>query len=160
MAECSNSNDELITATFHKWKYGHYFKVVEEGSKNIKVRCTLCPPNKTLSSARNTTSSFKAHLARVHKNVILVAKVVLQVNGKGKRKKVSDDQHSEASQPKKQCTLSSNGVPSTRLRNLLSECYRRHATIVNCRITCLSKIDWRSLLYTCPRQKFFHFIFG
>ena len=122
MAECSNSNDELITATFHVWKYGHYFKVVEEGSKNIKVRCTLCPPNKTLSSARNTTSSFKAHLARVHKNVILVAKEVLQVNGKGKRKKVSDDQHSEASQPKKQCTISSNSVPSTRLCNLLSEC--------------------------------------
>ena len=53
--------------------------------------------------------------------MVLVAKEVPQANGKGKRKKVSDDHHSEASQPKKQCTLSSNSVPSTRLRNLLSE---------------------------------------
>ena len=115
MAECSSSNDKLITAIFYGWKYSHYFKVVEEGSKNIKVRCTLCPPNKTLFSAQNTTSNFKTHLTRVHKNMVLVAKEVPQANGKGKRKKVSDDHHSEASQPKKQCTLSSNSVPLTRL---------------------------------------------
>ena len=97
-------------------------KLLKKGAKiSIKVRYTLCPPNKTLSSARNTTSNFKTHLARVYKNMVLVVKEVPKANGKGKRKKVSDDQHSEASQPKKQYTLSSNSVSSTRLCNLLSE---------------------------------------
>ena len=36
---------------------------------------------------------------------VLVAKEVLQANGKGKRKELSDDQHTQASQSKKQCTL-------------------------------------------------------
>ena len=45
-----------------------------------------------------------------------------QANERGpKRKKVSDDQQPEASQAKKQCILSSNSVPSTRLCNLLSQ---------------------------------------
>ena len=79
--------------------------------------CTLCPGTETLSSARNTTSNFKTHRARVHKHSVLVSKEVPQAIEKGKRKKVSDD-HSEASQSKKQCTLSSNSVPSTRLHNL------------------------------------------
>ena len=93
MAESCSSKDESISgnATFHSWKYSHYFKVVEEGSKNIRVRCTLCPGTKTLSSARNTTSNFKTHLARVHKHSVLVAKEVPQAIEKGKRKKVSDD---------------------------------------------------------------------
>ena len=29
-------------ATFYHWKYNHYFKVVDEGDKNLKARCTLC----------------------------------------------------------------------------------------------------------------------
>jgi len=46
------------TATFYGWKYSHYFEVVEEGEKNLRVCCTLSVPSsqKTLSSARNTTS--------------------------------------------------------------------------------------------------------
>ena len=87
------------------------------------MRCTLCPDNKTLFSARNTTSNFKTHLDRVHKTLKLVAKESPQANLRGpKRKKVSDEQQSaEGSQSKKQCTLSNNNVPSTRLRNLLSQ---------------------------------------
>ena len=97
MAEGSSSNNEAITATFHGWKYNHYFKVIEDGTKNIRLCCTSCPGNKTLFSARNTTSNFKTHLARVHQNMVLVAKEVVQANGKGKRKKISDYQQSEAS---------------------------------------------------------------
>ena len=64
------------TATFYGWKYSHYFKVVEEGERNLRVRCTLCAPSsqKTLSSARNTTSNFKKHLDTVHKATKLVGK--------------------------------------------------------------------------------------
>ena len=56
------------------------------------------------------------------KKVVLVVKEVPQANERRpKRKKVSDDQQPEASQAKKQCILSSNSVPSTRLCNLLSQ---------------------------------------
>ena len=66
------------TATFHGWKYKHYFVLLSENYKNLKVRCTLCSGNKTLSCARNTTSNFKKHLSAVHKNAVLVAKEVEQ----------------------------------------------------------------------------------
>ena len=63
-------------ATFHGWMYKHYFHVVSEDSKNLRVRCILCGGGKTLSSTRNTTSNFKKHLTAIHKNVKLVAKEV------------------------------------------------------------------------------------
>ena len=46
-------------ASFHGWIYKHYFQVVSEDSKNLRVRCTLCGGSKTLLSARNTTSISK-----------------------------------------------------------------------------------------------------
>jgi len=61
---------------FHGWKYKHYFVLVSEDAKNLSVRCTLCVGNKTLSSAKNTTSNLKKHLNGVHKNTVLVAKEV------------------------------------------------------------------------------------
>jgi len=63
-------------ATFYGWKYSHHFKVVEEGEKNVWVRCTLCVPSsqKTLLNAHNTTSNFKKHLDTVHKATKLLAK--------------------------------------------------------------------------------------
>ena len=64
------------TATFNGWKYKHYFILLSESDKNLKVRCTLCSGNKTLLCARNTTSNFKRHLSAVHKNAVLVAKEV------------------------------------------------------------------------------------
>ena len=60
----------------HGWKYKHYFVFVSEDAKNLRIRCTLCVGNKTLSSAKNTTSNFKKHLNGVHKNTVLVAKEV------------------------------------------------------------------------------------
>ena len=44
MAECSSSNDELITATFHGLKYSHYFEVVEEESKNTVLYALITKP--------------------------------------------------------------------------------------------------------------------
>ena len=65
-------------ATFHGWKYKHYFILLSKDEKNLKVRCTLCSGNKTLSCARNTTINFKKHLSAVHKNAVLIAKEVKQ----------------------------------------------------------------------------------
>ena len=49
--------------------------VIEEGEKNLRVRCTLCAPTqKTLSSAHNTTSNFKKLLDTIHKATKLVTK--------------------------------------------------------------------------------------
>ena len=65
--------------------------------------------------------TLKKHLETVHKHTDLVEKEVPGSNARGKRKKPEDSEASETSRPKKQCTLVGTGVPSTRLRNLLSE---------------------------------------
>ena len=44
---------DTSTVTFHGWKYKHYFVLLSENDKNLKVRCTLCSGNKILSCARN-----------------------------------------------------------------------------------------------------------
>ena len=101
--------------------YKHYFHVVSEDSKNLRVRCILCGGGKTLSSARNTTSNFKKHLTAIHKNVKLVAKEVDKPETE-KRRKRSDTDDSE---PKRQCTLpdvlARNSIPAQKMRSLLSE---------------------------------------
>ena len=108
-------------ATFHGWMYKHYFHVVSEDSKNLRVRCILCGGGKTLSSARNTTSNFKKHLTAIHKNVKLVAKEVDKPETE-KRRQRSDTDDSE---PKRQCTLpdvlARNSIPAQKMRSLLSE---------------------------------------
>jgi len=76
-ASALNVSSGVKTATFYGWKYNHYFVVVEERVKNLRVRCTLCAPSqKTLSSARNTMSNFKKHLDTIHKTTKLVEKPV------------------------------------------------------------------------------------
>jgi len=57
---CSASQVDTRTGvkevTFYKWKYRHYFEVVDEGDKNLIARCTLYFAGaKLLSCARNTT---------------------------------------------------------------------------------------------------------
>ena len=42
------SIENTSTATFHGWKYKHYFILLSENDKNLKVRYTLCSGNKTL----------------------------------------------------------------------------------------------------------------
>ena len=82
MAQESDSS-VTRTAAFYHWKYRHYFIVVEESDKNMRVRCKFCAPsNKTLSSARNTTSNLKKHLDTVHKTTLLTP---IMPDGKRKR---------------------------------------------------------------------------
>ena len=85
-------------ATFHKWKFSHYFVIVYESEKNLRVYCTLCPGNKTLLCA---TSNFTKHLETVHKHTVLVEKEVPGSSARGKQKKPEDSEAREMRQPKK-----------------------------------------------------------
>lgn len=122
--EASSSSSTIIvnsqgvkTATFYGWKYSHYFEVVEEGAKNIRVRCKLCAPSqKTLSSAQNTTSNFKKHLDTMHKAMKLIE------NSSAKRSREdSAEDGDETPKTKRQCTFSSKSMSATKLLSLLSE---------------------------------------
>ena len=125
MEESSSSTTSALnvsrgvkTATFYGWKYNHYFAVVKEGERNLRVRCTLCAPSqKTLSSARNTTSTFKKHLDTVHKATKFVGKE--PVKEKRSRDDAEDDDEPTR---KQQCTLLNKPVISPiKLRSLMSE---------------------------------------
>ncbi len=54
------------SSTFLRWKYSHYFELVEEKEKGILVKCRLCVSEKLLSTAKNTTSNLKKHLHAKH----------------------------------------------------------------------------------------------
>ena len=112
-SSCSATTEEK-QATFYQWKLRHYFTVVEEGDKNMRVQCKLCAPSsKTLSSARNTTSNLKKDLNTVRKMTTLVA---ITPGKTGKRKLDSVDEEQQI-QAKKQCTLPSvNKLNPSRLR--------------------------------------------
>ena len=102
-------------ATFYNWKYRQYFKVVEEGDKNLRARCTLCSDSaKPLSCARNTTSNFKKHLDSVHKTTSLIA-ILPQTT---KRKRSEDD---EGNQAKRQATLERRAISSEEIRKVVME---------------------------------------
>ena len=48
-------------ATFYQWKLRHYFTIVEESDKNMRIHCKLCAPSsRTLSNACNTTSNLRS----------------------------------------------------------------------------------------------------
>ena len=103
-------------ATFHQWKYSHYFVVVDESEKNMRARCTLCSPSsKPLSCARNTTSNFKKHLDTVHKTVKLVA-VIPEVS---KRKRPAEGGVPRSS--KRQATLQEKAVSPAAIRGLVAQ---------------------------------------
>ena len=117
--------DMSTKATFFGWKYSHYFTVIEEGEKNIRMHCTLCIGNKTLSCARNTTSNFKKHLTTVHKHINLVAKEAHNREdsshvGTGA---ITDDNSDRKNLRKRQRTLllspasSNRDIPPTKLRS-------------------------------------------
>ena len=70
----TRSSERQPTITFEKWKYSHYFELIENKGRNVSVRCTLCPGQKLLkSTAVNTTANFTKHLNSQHANVRLVA---------------------------------------------------------------------------------------
>ena len=130
-ASCSSSgsaaNDKtegVRTATFHQWKYSHYFVVVEEGDKNMQARCTLCSDSsKPLSCARNTTSNFKKHLDTVHKNVNLVAVIPegAEGRGRGKRKRTKEDDECEMHKDTKRQSMLQRKVSPAVVRSLVAE---------------------------------------
>ena len=97
-------------AMFHGWVYKHYFKVVSEDSKNLRVHCKLCGDCKTLLSAKNSTSNFKKHLNVVYKNVKLVAREVEKPENKRRRNVDIDD-----SESKRQCILTMNSIPAQKM---------------------------------------------
>lgn len=53
--------------SFSKWKYAHYFTLVEHKDKNILVKCKLCVSgSKVLSTAINSNSNLLKHLQKLH----------------------------------------------------------------------------------------------
>ena len=112
----SKASQGVRVATFYQWKYHHNFKVVEEGEKNLKARCTLCSASaKPLSCARNTTSNF---LDNVHKTENLVA-ILPEERASAKRKRSVADNGDNA--PKKQATLQRRSVSLKEVRKVVTE---------------------------------------
>ena len=132
-------------ATFHGLVYKHYFEVVGEDSKNLRVHCKLCGGSKTLLSARNSTSNFKKHLNTVHKSVKLVAREVNKPENKRRRSADTDD-----SEPKELHPCTKDAVFTIRI------CDRRYATIVHNRVTCFSKFHQIYMYHPYSRQKIFY----
>jgi len=122
-SHASSSSDVASTMiAFDGWNYKHYFVLLNEDAKNIRVRCTLCAGNKTLSSAKNTTSNLKKHLKSVHKNSELVAKEVERPDRKRRRESDADLNDGGS---KKQCTLptvlNKRSISADKMRSLLAE---------------------------------------
>ena len=59
---------------FSKWKYRHYFNLLEVKRKNIHVRCTLCPRLKFLCMSIVSNSNLMKHLQMAH--VVVSTKLV------------------------------------------------------------------------------------
>ncbi len=56
----------VTTLSFSKWKYAHYFTLVEHKDKNILVKCKLClSGSKVLSTAINSNSNLSKHLRKL-----------------------------------------------------------------------------------------------
>ncbi len=63
--------------SFSKWKYAHYFTLVEHKDKNILVKCKLClSGSKVLSTAINSNSNLSKHLQKLHASTKLEANPV------------------------------------------------------------------------------------
>ncbi len=63
--------------SFSKWKYAHYFPLVEHKDKNILVKCKLClSGSKVLSIAINSNSNLSKHLRKLHASTKLEANPV------------------------------------------------------------------------------------
>ena len=68
------AGDKSDHGCFGRWKYSHYFLFVSVKEKNITVKCKLCPGDKRLSTALDSTSNLYTHLFRQHGQVKLVAR--------------------------------------------------------------------------------------
>ncbi|XP_077378576.1 uncharacterized protein LOC144019412 [Festucalex cinctus] len=68
-----------VKVAFYGWKYRHYFKMLECRGKNIRVKCTLCPGEKCLSTSVVSNSNLLKHLNSAH------AKLQLKAQGRSTR---------------------------------------------------------------------------
>ena len=115
-SEVGRCSQGVKVATFHQWKYSHYFVAIDESEKNMWARCTLCSPSsKPLSCARNTTSNFNKHLDTVHKTVKLVA--FIPEGSKCKRSVEGKVPRSS----KRQATLQEKAVLPAAIRGLVAQ---------------------------------------
>uniref|UniRef100_A0A3Q4MC22 BED-type domain-containing protein n=1 Tax=Neolamprologus brichardi TaxID=32507 RepID=A0A3Q4MC22_NEOBR len=62
---------------FIKWKYSCHFTFLKQADKNIKVICKLCPGEKKLSAAVNSTSNLLKHLTRHSTESYIVEEMLL-----------------------------------------------------------------------------------
>ncbi|KAL3979254.1 MFS transporter (acetyl-CoA transporter) [Sarotherodon galilaeus] len=65
------SDSAEARACFMKWKYSRHFTFLKQADKNITVICKLCPGEKKLSAAVNSTSNLLKHLTRQHRQSLL-----------------------------------------------------------------------------------------
>ena len=108
-------------ATIYGWKYCHYFVVVEETDKTLRIKCTLCPAHKKpLSTAHNTTSNLKKHLKTVHKTTSLKEKD--HDGDESRKRRRNSEDFVEPSHQKRQRVLSNKSMASpATVRPLISE---------------------------------------
>ncbi|KAL4001427.1 interleukin 8 [Sarotherodon galilaeus] len=65
------SDSAEARACFMKWKYSRHFTFLKQADKNITVICKLCPGEKKLSAAVNSTSNLLKRLTRQHRQSLL-----------------------------------------------------------------------------------------
>ncbi|CAI5684955.1 unnamed protein product [Oreochromis niloticus] len=65
------SDSAEARACFMKWEYSRHFTFLKQADKNITVICKLCPGEKKLSAAVNSTSNLLKHLTRQHRQSLL-----------------------------------------------------------------------------------------
>uniref|UniRef100_A0A3Q4MX68 BED-type domain-containing protein n=1 Tax=Neolamprologus brichardi TaxID=32507 RepID=A0A3Q4MX68_NEOBR len=65
------SDSAEASGCFMKWKYSRHFTFRKQADKNITVICKLCPGEKKLSAAVNSTSNLLKHLTWQHRQTLL-----------------------------------------------------------------------------------------
>uniref|UniRef100_A0AAZ1WYK7 BED-type domain-containing protein n=1 Tax=Oreochromis aureus TaxID=47969 RepID=A0AAZ1WYK7_OREAU len=65
------SDSAEASGCFMKWKYSRHFTFLKQADKNITVICELCPGEKKLSAAVNSTSNLLKRLTWQHRQTLL-----------------------------------------------------------------------------------------
>ena len=48
--------------SFAQWRYSHYFEFVAHNDKNIRVKCTVCPGDRQLSTSAKSMSNLAKNI--------------------------------------------------------------------------------------------------
>ena len=159
----NSEKDSQPCATFHKWKYNHYFVITEEGEKISELVVSYVLETRPC----HVPAAPPPTLENVHRNAKLEAWPVEGAKRKGKRPKAdrdddSDDESHVHQVLKRQCTL-----PSMLKKCLLSKimqcsswiCHRRHAATYHCWIPCILQADGQCMPLSVARSKVVYPIF-